>query len=167
MTMPSLPISPEIQNVLDYDRTEFRFPGVYMISFKAWLVQKSIFHPEGVRYSFNLFIPDADGVPNHPVLRFDNEHAPPGIKAPYDHWHPSKRGPGGKIIGTDKEIPQTTRLAELPYLFLQKSYELLKELGVDVDQGVTTQAPQRNIGSVPESNTFDVGATTNQRKRSK
>ena len=141
----SLPTpSLEAQIVLDYDRTEFRFPGVYMISFKAWPVEQSLGIPHGVRYAFNLFAPDPQGEPNTPLLRFDNEHPPRGVKHPFDHWHPAKRGPGGMPIGVDNELRQTQALGQLPMLFLEQSYKLLEELGVDINQFSQTTGPDRS-----------------------
>lgn len=106
--------SADAQIVLDWDLTEFRFPGVYMMSYKTWQVDASTGIPHGVLYTFNLFAPDAQGEPINPTLRFDNEHAPAGIKAPFDHWHPPKRGPFGWPIGVDKEQQFTEPLADLP-----------------------------------------------------
>jgi len=138
--------SPKAQIVLDYDRTEFRFPGVYMMSFKAWPIKMTPGIPHGVRYAFNLFAPDAQGTPNNPILRFDNEHAPSAVKHPYDHWHPPRRGPGGWPIGEGDDQPLTADLADLPVIFLEKSYALLEEMGVDISGGIKTVAPSRVVG---------------------
>jgi Family of unknown function (DUF6516) len=140
-TLP--PPNPEAQIVLDYDRTEFRYPGIYMMSFRAWQVDKSPGIPHGVRYAFNLFAPDSQGSPNTSILRFDNEHAPTGTKHPYDHWHPPQRGPGGRLIEVKGEKPLKENLADLPTTFIEKSYALLEEIGVDINNGIQSLGPER------------------------
>lgn len=74
-----------------------------------------------MRYVFNLYAPDAGETPNTPILRVDNEHAPTGVKAPFDHWHPPKCGPGGKPISTDVEVPLKSALAKIPLFFIEKA----------------------------------------------
>lgn len=142
--------SPEAQIVLEWDLTEFRFPGVYLMSYKSWQVAATPGIPHGVRYAFNLFAPNAQGEPINPILRFDNEHPPTGFKAPFDHWHPPKRGPGGWPIGVDKELPLKHEFSDIPVLFFERGTQLLASMDVDVNQVVRTQAPSRLAAPVEE-----------------
>lgn len=165
----SLPTpSPEAQIVLEWDLTEFRYPGVYLMSYKSWQVAATPGIPHGVRYAFNLFAPNAQGEPINPILRFDNEHPPEGIKAPFDHWHPPKRGPGGQPIGVGKERQLKDPLNELPILFFEKGTELLASMGVDVNQVVQTQAPSRLSALVgDEDGSDDSNALNTEKSRAK
>lgn len=161
------PPSADAQTVLDWDLTEFRFPGVYMMSYKTWSVDASAGIPHGVRYAFNLFAPDAQGEPINPILRFDNDHAPDGIKTPFDHWHPPKRGPGGWPIGVDKEQQLREPLADLPVLFFERGLALLKEMKVDVDNVSRTVGPSRLVASDDKETASPTQSSTNIKPRRK
>lgn len=118
--------------LLEYHGTDFDFPGVYRISLRVWEVEPSLGIPLGLRYAFNLFAPSPTShVPNNPLLRYDNEHAPIDKTHPFDHRHGTTRGPGGAPKGHEADGKALNILPEkLVESFIDESFKLLDELGV-------------------------------------
>lgn len=118
--------------LLDYDGTNFDLPGVYRISFRVWEIEPSLGIPLGLRYAFNLYAPSPTSlIPNNPLLRYDNEHAPTDRKHPFDHRHGTTRGPGGapkghEVDGKALNIPPEKLIES----FMAECFTLLDELGV-------------------------------------
>lgn len=130
---PALSLTAGALRTIDFDNTCVLFEKGYQIVFVAKPTTINSFYPHGVKYKFNLFAPNLKGQPRTPILRFDNEHAPDGVKHPYDHWHPPRRGPGGAPFDVEKPQPLKCPVEELPALFFEKSYALLAELGINID----------------------------------
>lgn len=118
--------------LLEYHETNIDFPGVYRISFRVWEVKPSLDMPFGLRYAFNLLAPSPTShVPNNPLLRYDNEHAPIDRKHPFDHRHGPTRGTTGYPNGHEVDGKALNIAPEKLFeTFLKESFKLLDELGV-------------------------------------